>query len=201
MTTFQVRKYKQSAIKYALLCVIAIIAIYQSNLPFIVIIIPMLIIIIAYFSIKNSNKLIKKLQFKKSIGDYYEKQVGKLFENNGYRVFYRGLKLGLKDGGIDLQAYKDNEIVLIQCKNHKNNITADLLKKFLNDCYCYEQNNKKFLSHKNIKRAFYSNSQLDYQARIFLNNNTDKLLFQRVISHKIKRKRTTNDKISTKNHK
>ena len=52
----------------------------------------------------------------KKFGDNFEKYVGKIYEDDGYEVDYRGLNLGFLDGGIDLIAKNNDEILLIQCK-------------------------------------------------------------------------------------
>ncbi len=57
-----------------------------------------------------------KEEKQKEWGDAYEKSVGLEYEKEGYDVEYRGLNYGRKDGGIDLIARKDNEIILIQCE-------------------------------------------------------------------------------------
>lgn len=76
---------------------------------------------------------------RKIAGEKFEKAVGKDYEENGYKVDYRGLKLGIKDGGIDLIATKGNTILLIQCKNWKeeNSITHRHIKEFYGNCHFY----------------------------------------------------------------
>lgn len=53
---------------------------------------------------------------KRWVGKMYERYIGYLWEIEGYDVEYRGIELGLKDGGIDLICKKRGEIVIIQCK-------------------------------------------------------------------------------------
>lgn len=53
------------------------------------------------------------------IGKMYERYIGYLYECKGYNVEYRGIEMGLKDGGIDLICRKQDEILLVQCKNWK----------------------------------------------------------------------------------
>jgi len=66
-------------------------------------------------------------------GKEYEDIIAKLFRCRGYIVEENGKDKGKKDGGIDLIAFKDNETVLIQCKNWKSTskykIRHDELKK------------------------------------------------------------------------
>ena len=45
----------------------------------------------------------------------YERYIGYLYEQKGYKVEYRGIELGLKDGGIDLVSKKKGEVLLVQC--------------------------------------------------------------------------------------
>jgi Holliday junction resolvase-like predicted endonuclease len=75
----------------------------------------------------------------KKAGDEFERYVGQCYENEGYKVEYRGLKLGLEDGGIDLIARKGNETLLIQCKYWKKekSITQSLVKEFYGSCNFY----------------------------------------------------------------
>jgi Holliday junction resolvase-like predicted endonuclease len=75
----------------------------------------------------------------KKYGDNYEKKVGKHYENKGYKVDYRGLRLKEEDGGIDLIAIKENETLLIQCKYWKKDksITHSMIKEFYGNCNFY----------------------------------------------------------------
>ena len=56
-------------------------------------------------------------------GIEYEQYIGYYLESNGYRVKYQGANLGLEDMGIDLIAYKKNELWVIQCKRWNQNKT------------------------------------------------------------------------------
>lgn len=47
----------------------------------------------------------------------YEKYISELYQKRGYTVWEHGIEKGYKDLGIDLVVKKDDEIVLIQCKN------------------------------------------------------------------------------------
>lgn len=60
---------------------------------------------------------LRRTHSKSHIGKMYERYVGYLYESDGYAVEYRGIEMGLKDGGIDLICRKDGEILLVQCKN------------------------------------------------------------------------------------
>ena len=60
---------------------------------------------------------LRKPHSKSHIGKMYERYIGYLYEKKGYDVEYRGIEMGLKDGGIDLICRKGGEILLVQCKN------------------------------------------------------------------------------------
>ena len=60
---------------------------------------------------------LRRRHTKAHIGKMFERYVGYLYEKAGYSVEYRGIKMGLKDGGIDLICRKGGEILLVQCKN------------------------------------------------------------------------------------
>ena len=66
---------------------------------------------------------LKKRHSKAHIGKMYERYIGYLYEQKGYKVEYRGIELGLKDGGIDLVCKKKGEVLLVQCKNWKQEST------------------------------------------------------------------------------
>ena len=50
------------------------------------------------------------------IGRDYERYIGYLYENKGYKVEYIGIEKGLEDMGRDLICIKGNSIEIIQCK-------------------------------------------------------------------------------------
>ena len=71
----------------------------------------------------------KKKKSSEEIGRDYERYIGYLYEQNGFKVEYHGILYGLGDGGIDLICKKKNDIELVQCKNwskdkviHENHI-------------------------------------------------------------------------------
>ncbi|MDY0179804.1 restriction endonuclease [Aliarcobacter skirrowii] len=90
---------------------------------------------------KNLPKVYSKEEIEnmKKFGDDFEIEVGKYFENAGFDVEYRGLELGVLDGGIDLIAKKDKTIFLIQCKywKKKDSITHNMIKEFYGNCNFY----------------------------------------------------------------
>lgn len=66
---------------------------------------------------------LQRTHSKAHIGKMYERYIGYCYEMKGYKVEYRGIELGLKDGGIDLICRKSNEILLVQCKNWRQEST------------------------------------------------------------------------------
>lgn len=60
---------------------------------------------------------LRRKHTKAHVGKMFERYVGYRYEKEGYTVEYRGIKMGLKDGGIDLICRKGGDIQLVQCKN------------------------------------------------------------------------------------
>ncbi|GHS86447.1 hypothetical protein FACS189487_00720 [Campylobacterota bacterium] len=67
-------------------------------------------------------------------GEKYERQIGAELQKEGYIVKYRGLERGKEDGGIDLIAKKDDEIMLVQCKNWISEVHQKDIKAFYASC-------------------------------------------------------------------
>lgn len=63
------------------------------------------------------DRYLRKNHSKRYVGLMYEREVGHLFETQGYDVSYRGIEKGLEDGGIDLICQKNGETLFVQCKN------------------------------------------------------------------------------------
>ena len=57
----------------------------------------------------------------------YERYIVYLYEREGYEVEYRGIELGLMDGGIDLVCKRKGETVVVQCKNWSETKTIQRL--------------------------------------------------------------------------
>lgn len=75
-------------------------------------------------------------------GKLYEEQIGEYYESIGYDVIYHGKQKGKKDKGIDLIATRDQETLLIQCKNWENSIVKQKhLKEFYGNCILYMERN------------------------------------------------------------
>lgn len=62
-------------------------------------------------------RYVNRKMSKSAVGKEYERYIGYLYEQQGYKVQYHGIKKGLADLGIDLICTKGKETLLIQCKN------------------------------------------------------------------------------------
>lgn len=118
---------------------------------------------------KQENKIIK--------GKEYETKIAKIYENKGFKIFYNGISKGKKDEGIDLIAWADDEVILIQCKNHETQIKQSTLKIFYADTQMYIINHEKQIKNRKVIKNFVSNSNLNYGARIWLENNKTSIDF------------------------
>ncbi|QEZ89060.1 hypothetical protein ACIB15232_0942 [Aliarcobacter cibarius] len=113
----------------------------------------------------------KHLENIKEKGKEYEELVAGYFKIDGYEVDSNGIKNGKKDKGIDIVCKKDDELILIQCKNWKEGskykINHEKLKAFVGCCTEYINEHKLF--DKNIKLKFItSNYVLDESGKKFL---------------------------------
>lgn len=100
--------------------------------------------LVILFLKKSTNKTsYKKKQIK---GAKYEKLVCQKFQKENYDVYEKGLEEGFRDGGIDLIARKEDEILLIQCKNwdinNKYRVREKDVREFYGACQFYiDENN------------------------------------------------------------
>jgi restriction system protein len=107
----------------------------------------------------------------KQKGSEYEKFVAGYYKLDGYNVNLHGIKKGKKDKGIDIICTKDEELILIQCKNWKEDsrykINHEKLKAFVGCCTEYVNEHKLF--DRNVKLKFItSNYILDESGKKFL---------------------------------
>lgn len=127
--------------------------------------------------LKEEREKERKEKYKQQIqdnikkGKEYEEFVAGYFKIDGYEIELHGIKNGVKDKGIDIICKKDNELILIQCKNWradtKYKINHEKLKAFVGSCTEYINQNRLF--DKNIKLKFVtSNYILDKSAEMFL---------------------------------
>lgn len=106
-------------------------------------------------------------------GKAYEFQIGKMYKEQGYKIYYKGINEGKKDGGIDLIAYKDDEALLIQCKNwEKSQIKQEHLRIFLGDCTALLEKQKNKFKNKKISRLFITSCpNLEYATQKYIEQN------------------------------
>lgn len=107
----------------------------------------------------------------KQKGREYEKFVAGYYKLDGYKIELHGIKKGVKDKGIDIICEKDQELILIQCKNWKEDskykINHEKLKAFVGCCTEYVNEHKLF--DRNVKLKFItSNYILDESGKKFL---------------------------------
>lgn len=123
------------------------------------------------YSEEEKKAYAQKMKESKEKGKQYEEFVAGAYKLEGYEIFLNGIKKGKKDKGIDIICTKNDELVLIQCKNWSKNtkykINHENLKAFVGCCTEYVNENKLF--EKNIKIKFItSNYILDESAKRFL---------------------------------
>lgn len=112
-----------------------------------------------------------KIKNLKEKGRKYEEFIGNNFKTDGYNVILNGINKNKKDKGIDIICTKDEELILIQCKNweinNKYKIKHETLKAFVGCCTEYVNENKLF--DKKIKLKFItSNYIIDESGKNFL---------------------------------
>lgn len=107
----------------------------------------------------------KRPKSKWHIGKIYERYVGYLYESDGYEVDYVGIFKGLEDLGRDIIATKNEEIIVIQCKNWSKfrTIYEKHIFQFFGTVFQYKDENK----DKTIKAVFCTTTKLSDLARRF----------------------------------
>lgn len=119
---------------------------------------------------KNSTRI----QYEnKQKGERYELQIGRWYQKQGYKVYFKGINEGRRDGGIDLIAYKGQEAILIQCKNWENTqVKQEHLRIFMGDCTAYLEQNEARFRRKNVRRAFVTSCKFqEYAVKKFVASN------------------------------
>ncbi|MCI7411309.1 restriction endonuclease [Helicobacter bilis] len=124
--------------------------------------------------VKTEDYAVNYAAINKQKGDDYERQIGRFYQQQGYKVYFKGIKEGRRDQGIDLIAYKGREAILIQCKNWENTqVKQEHLRIFLGDCTAYLEQNQKIFAKKNVSRVFVTSCEnLDYGVKKFLEENS-----------------------------
>lgn len=107
----------------------------------------------------------KRPKSKWLIGRLYERFVGFLYEEQGYDVEYVGIFKGFEDLGRDLICQKNNEFVVIQCKNWAKfrTIYEKHIFQFFGTVFQYKDENP----NKKVKAIFYTSTALSDLARRF----------------------------------
>ena len=85
---------------------------------------------------------------KTDYGVQYERYVGHLFEEKGFRVTYNGIRKGKDDGGIDLIARGNRKIRLIQCKRWNMAVNSDVISRLQGGLERFIWNERKGKSEK-----------------------------------------------------
>ena len=98
------------------------------------------------------------------IGKRYERYIGYLYEINGYKVEYNGIKMGKKDDGIDIIATKRRELIIIQCKWYKEDsqIHSNTIRQLNDNLHERMADNP---NKKVVARLYSAYDNLDDQAR------------------------------------
>jgi len=106
----------------------------------------------------NKSKREPKYKTKIEKGKDYEEYVAKVYRSRGYHVSEHGKLRGREDHGIDLIAKKEKEIILIQCKDWKEDgrwrITHEKIKSFQTDARTFVED--KPLLRKSYLKARYT---------------------------------------------
>ncbi|MDA3053118.1 restriction endonuclease [Campylobacter sp. JMF_01 NE2] len=133
----------------------------------IIIIFAFLKILIILIKRKTHNKTTYKQKIQK--GKEYEYQIMQFYKNKNYTVYPKGYIEKKQDEGIDIIAYKENEILLIQCKNWTNAPKQKEIKVFITDCEVYLNKNKETIKNKTIRKIFVTSyEKIDYGVKLFL---------------------------------
>ena len=107
----------------------------------------------------------KRSKSKWLIGRLYERFVGYLYEEQGYDVEYIGIFKGFEDLGRDLICQKNNEFIVIQCKNWAKfrTIYEKHIFQFFGTVFQYKDENP----NRKVKAIFYTSTELSDLARRF----------------------------------
>lgn len=126
---------------------------------------------------ENVNKISKKEK-----GDKYEAYIAEHYKKIGYLVIENGKEKGLKDGGIDLIAEKDNEVILIQCKdwNEKNShqINHKDIKVLRSDASDFLVENTKYKNYKIKLRYTLSGNFIHISAKKYMEECKDDIDYE-----------------------
>lgn len=133
-----------------------------------------------YKSLHKNDTVEKKKRYD---GLAYEKFVSNYYRSLNYQVIENGRIKGRKDGGIDIIAIKEDELLLIQCKHwnseNKRRIKHNNIKEFIGNVQTFLENNMEYSHYKLQKIYITSEEILDKSAINFINSNPNS------VKHKI----------------
>ena len=114
------------------------------------------------------------------IGIEYERYIGYLCEQQGYKVSYTGAKMGLEDMGRDLIASRDNDYFIIQCKrwSKEKSIHEKHIFQLFGSCVLYESQHQRI----HVTGVFVTTTTLSDLARDCANRLSIQLFEQVPIS-------------------
>lgn len=109
----------------------------------------------------------KRPKSKWYIGRMYERYIGYLFEEQGYDVEYVGIFKGYEDLGRDLICQKEDDFIVIQCKNWAQfrTIYEKHIFQFFGTVFQYKDENP----DRKVRAIFYTSTELSKLARRFAN--------------------------------
>lgn len=134
---------------------------------------------------RNQKALDRYLSSRKTsyaIGRDYERYIGYLFENQGYRVEYTGIEHGLEDLGRDLICTKGDEVEIVQCKywaahktiheKHINQLFGTAVKYCIDNYQIPKEETQysifgRILENNSVKASFYTSTKLSDTAMKF----------------------------------
>ncbi|MCI6694689.1 MAG: restriction endonuclease [Campylobacter sp.] len=137
--------------------------------------------------LSRNEKLLKEYEEKQylkaeEIGRRYERYIGYLYEIDGYKVDYNGIKKGVKDGGVDLICSKRKELIIIQCtcRDEQGQIHENTILQLIANLSKY----KRKYPNKNVSAVLYtSHDNLDDEVKATL---ADEVAQGALIHHIIK---------------
>lgn len=131
---------------------------------------------------KALNRYIRSRKRPYEIGRDYERFIGYLYEQEGYKVQYLGIEKGLEDLGRDLVCIKKDKIEIVQCKywaahktiheKHINQLYGTVVKYFIDQSSTEGNNNglmifSDLVGSKNISGTFITSTKLSETAKLF----------------------------------
>ena len=121
-------------------------------------------------------------QHNKNKGDKYEKYIADYYRNKKYLVEEHGKEKGVKDGGIDLIAKKNNEVIFIQCKdwneNNSHKIDHKDIKVLRTDTNDFLEKNPEYKKYKIKMRYTLSGDFIHASAKKHINECSDDIDYE-----------------------